>query len=123
MLSECRFRRADAVESISTASIDSLQTKKPAPTIDKHSLEAGIMRKTRTYYEDLFISYPDVVTISQFCEMLGGIGDNTARRLLRSNRVEHFYIRNTYLIPKACVINYVLSDDYKQYCKKLKSQI
>ena len=95
----------------------------PPPTIDNHNLEAGSMRKTRTHYEDLFKSCPDVVTISQFCKMLGGIGHNTARGLLRSNRVEHFYIRNTYLIPKTCVIDYVLSDDYKQYCKKLKSQI
>ena len=81
------------------------------------------MMRTRMYYEELFLTYPDVVTVSQFCEMLGGIGHNTARKLLRSNRVEHFYIRNTYLIPKDCVIDYVLSSDYEAYCKKLKSQI
>ena len=29
---------------------------KPAPAIDNFSLEAGVMRKTRKYYEDLIIS-------------------------------------------------------------------
>ena len=35
--------------------------------------------KTRKYYEQLFNKYPDVVTLSQFRNMLGGIGDGTAR--------------------------------------------
>ena len=59
--------------------------------------------KTRKYYEQLFNKYPDVVTLSQFRNMLGGIGDGTARKLMRENRVKHYYIRSTYLIPKACL--------------------
>lgn len=43
--------------------------------------------KTRKYYEQLFNKYPDVVTLSQFRNMLGGIGDGTARKLMRENRV------------------------------------
>lgn len=53
--------------------------------------------KTRKYYEQLFNKYPDVVTLSQFRNMLGGIGDGTARKLMRENRVKHYYIRSTYL--------------------------
>ena len=73
------------------------------------------MDKLRRHYDELFLSYPDVVTIAQFCEMLGGIGDSTARKLLRDNRVHHFYIRTTYQIPKVFVIDYVMSDHYKEY--------
>ena len=28
--------------------------------------------KTKTYYEQLFANYPDIVTLEEFCEMLGG---------------------------------------------------
>ena len=54
----------------------------------------------RGYYEKLFANYPDVVTLPEFCKMLGGIGDSAARKLMRGNHVHHFYIRHTYLIPK-----------------------
>lgn len=79
--------------------------------------------KSRMHYEKLFASYPDVVTLPEFCNMLGGIGDSTARKLIRTNKVKHFYIRCTYLIPKECVIDYVLSYDYLEYSKKLKARI
>ena len=46
--------------------------------------------KNRPYYEKLFEAYPDVVTLSEFREMLGGIGDTTARKLMRGNHVQHF---------------------------------
>ena len=79
--------------------------------------------KTRKYYEQLFNKYPDVVTLSQCRNMLGGIGDGTARKLMRENRVKHYYIRSTYLIPKAWVIDYVLSDHYAEYKDQLKAQV
>ena len=79
--------------------------------------------RNRPYYEKLFEAYPDVVTLPEFREMLGGIGDTTARKLMRGNHVRHFYIRHTYLIPKANVIDYVLSKHYAQYRKELKVQI
>ena len=81
------------------------------------------MKGTRKHYERLFTSYPDVVTMAQFCTMLGGIGESTARKLLRDNRVQHYYIRRTYLIPKVWVIDYVLSDHYNEYKEVLKVQI
>lgn len=81
------------------------------------------MRRNREYYEQLFSSYPDVVTIPDFQKMLGGIAEGTARKLLRGNHVHHFYIRDTYFIPKISVINYVLSKDYAKYREKLKARI
>ena len=79
--------------------------------------------RTRAHYEKLFASYPDVVTLPVFQAMLGGIGDSTARKLIRTNKVKHFYIRCTYLIPKESVIDYVMSYDYLEYSKKLKARI
>lgn len=74
-------------------------------------------------YKQIFEQYPDVVTLEQFRTMLGGIGDGTARKLLRGNHVKHFYIRDTYMIPKVWVIEYVLSDHYAEYRQKLKVQV
>lgn len=79
--------------------------------------------KNQEYYESLFEPYPDVVTLEEFRAMLGGIGDGTGRKLMRENRVKHFYIRDTYMIPKVWVIEYVLSDHYAEYRQKLKVQV
>jgi len=79
--------------------------------------------KDRTYYEQRFADYPDIVTLEQFREMLGGIGDVTARKLMRENRVQHYYIRCTYLIPKPWVIDYILSEHYAEYKYKLKVRV
>lgn len=79
--------------------------------------------KSRAYYEDLFQDYPDVVTLPEFRRMLGGIGDSTGRKLLQENHVKHFYIRDTYFIPKKHVIDYVLGTHYAQYKKRLRVQV
>lgn len=79
--------------------------------------------KNKKYYESKFAEYPDLVTIPTFCEMLGGIAKNTARKLIRENRIKYFYIRCTYYIPKAYIIAYLLSDDYAEYKKKLKVRV
>ena len=49
--------------------------------------------KPRSYYETLFEKYPDVVTLGDFRALLGGVGDCTARKIVRANHVYHFYIR------------------------------
>ncbi|HQK35379.1 MAG TPA: hypothetical protein PK074_11685 [Spirochaetales bacterium] len=79
--------------------------------------------RNEEYYKRIFEPYPDVVTLEQFRTMLGGIGDSTARKLLRGNHVKHFYIRDTYMIPKVWVIEYILSDHYAEYRQKLKAQV
>ena len=81
------------------------------------------MKKSKLYFESFFSKYPDVVTLAEFRNMLGGISDAAARKLMRENRVKHYYIDTTYFIPKVWIIEYVLSDDYEQYKKKLKVQI
>lgn len=63
------------------------------------------------------------MTLEQFKEMLGGIGDGTAGKLMRAVRVKHFYIRDTYMIPKQYVIGYVLGEHYEEYKYALKVQV
>lgn len=70
------------------------------------------MKKTKTYYRKLFRSYPDLVTVLQFREMLGGIGDTFARKLIREGKVKSFFIKPYFYITKSSVIEYVLSRDY-----------
>lgn len=74
-------------------------------------------------YRRKYASYPEVVNLLQFREMLGGIADSTARKLMRENRVKHYYIRTTYLIPKEWVIDYLLSTHYAKYRQKLKVHV
>lgn len=78
---------------------------------------------TRLELEKLYKNYPDVVDIQQFRQMLGGICEGTARKLIQENLVEHLVVRCTYFIPKECVIDYVMSKHYKNYKKLLKHQI
>ena len=71
----------------------------------------------------LYRYYPDVVTLPQLCEMLGGIADSTARKLLRGDHIEHFVIMGTYYIPKEYVIDYVLGEHYAYYKNMLKAKL
>ena len=58
-------------------------------------------------YGVMFTQYPDVVNISQLCEMLGGISEKTAYRLIREGKIGAFLIGRAYRIPKANVIDYL----------------
>lgn len=79
------------------------------------------MNKQRKYYEKKFCKYPDVVDLRTFREMLGGIGDSFARRLVHENRVTHTFIKPHYWIFKKSIIDYVLSEDYA--CRRLKVRV
>lgn len=56
--------------------------------------------ESQTAYKLLFTDYPDVVNVQQMCEMLGGICDKTAYKLLRSGEIRSFVIGRHYCIPK-----------------------
>ncbi len=81
-----------------------------------------MISKKETYTEK-FLSYPDVLTLEQFRDMLGGIADSTARKLVKENRVKHFMIRTTIFIPKSSAIDYIIGTHYKTYKRKLKHRI
>lgn len=71
-------------------------------------------RRGKNYYRKLYHAYPDVVTTAQFREMLGGVGDTFARKLIHEKRVKSIFIKPHYFIPKGSVIDYVLSADYAE---------
>lgn len=85
--------------------------------------ERGSKMRSRKFYETYWKHYDDMVNFENFREMLGGIGDVQARKLLQKKIVKSFKIRGEYRIPKACVIDYVLSPHYAEYRKSLKAQI
>ena len=58
-------------------------------------------------YSVMFTQYPDVVNISQLCEMLGGISEKTAYKLIREGKIGAFLIGKAYRIPKINVIDFL----------------
>ncbi|MBU5445531.1 helix-turn-helix domain-containing protein [Paenibacillus sp. MSJ-34] len=70
----------------------------------------------------MFQNYPDVVNVTQMCEMLGGISTKTAYKLLQANQIEHFKIGRAYKIPKINILLYLLrmtKDHAPSYCNAL----
>lgn len=60
-------------------------------------------------YLQIFRKYPDVVSVSELCEMLD-IGSKTAYQLIHDNKIEHFKIGRAFKIPKVNVIKYMSLD-------------
>jgi len=59
--------------------------------------------------EKMFESYPDCVTVSQLQEMLN-IGKNYAYDLLVAGKIKHTRIGKKYIIPKPCVIDFLVKE-------------
>lgn len=79
------------------------------------------MKNLRNKYKRQFKQYPDLVSVLMFREMLGGIGDSFARRLIHEKKVTAIFVKPHYWIPKESVIDYVLSEDYAR--RKLKVRV
>ena len=54
--------------------------------------------------KDMFSSYPDVVSVKQLQEMLGGISKKLTYKLLKESQFEYRKIGREYRIKKARVI-------------------
>lgn len=78
---------------------------------------------TRRDYERRFSHFPDVVSFEEFRAMLGGICQDSARNILRSDLIEHFVICTAYYIPKKAIIDYLMTDHYQKYRQKLRHSI
>ena len=59
----------------------------------------------------IFDKYPDVVTVDELCEMLGGISKKLAYKLLSAQEIKSVRIGREYNIPKLCVINYLMGKE------------
>ena len=58
-------------------------------------------------YKMMFRDYPDVVTVGQMCEMLGGISIKTGYRLLKNGTIKSVVVGRRYRIPKLYVFEYL----------------
>ena len=63
--------------------------------------------ESQVAYKLLFTEYPDVVNVEQMGEMLGGICDKTAYRLLKSGEIKSFIVGRHYRIPKLNILEYL----------------
>ena len=63
--------------------------------------------ESQVAYKLLFTEYPDEVNVEQTCEMLGGICDKTAYRLLKSGEIKSFIVGRHYRIPKLNILEYL----------------
>lgn len=63
--------------------------------------------ESQTVYQLLFTEYTDVVNVEQMCEMLGGICNKTAYRLLKSGKIKSFIVGRSYRIPKLNILEYL----------------
>lgn len=59
----------------------------------------------------MFKQYPDIMSVAQVAEALG-IGRNTAYRLVREREIGSKRIGTKIIVPKSCLIDYVLSARY-----------
>ena len=64
------------------------------------------MKNTELSPNELFVEYPDVMTV-QHLRVALGIGRLGAYKLLEQGKIQSFKIGNTYKIPKTAVIEYV----------------
>lgn len=71
----------------------------------KKNLELSMSDVQKTMFTD----YPDVVNVKQLREMLGGIGQRAAYRLVTSRTIPSVKSGKGYKIPKVYVIKFLLS--------------
>jgi excisionase family DNA binding protein len=67
--------------------------------------------KAKDAYKLMYTAYPDVVTIEQMCEMLGGISKKTGYRLLQNGAIKSLIVGRRYRIPKVYVLEYLTQSD------------
>lgn len=65
----------------------------------------------RTAYSLMFTAYPDIVSIKQMREMLGGIGKKEAYRLLHENHIPYRRDGKGFKIMKIHIIKYMLDSN------------
>lgn len=64
------------------------------------------MNEITINYNNMFLQYPDAVTIQQVMEMLN-IGKNKAYELIQNGTIQTVRIGKKYIIPKVAVIQFL----------------
>lgn len=68
----------------------------------------GAVMPSRRYYEKLFSAYPDLVPMKDYRQMLGGVTEAKALRLLEQGHIKFFLVHRRHMIPKVCIIDYLV---------------
>ena len=68
------------------------------------------MADMKESYTLMFTDYPDIVNLTQMRNMLGGISNSLAYRMLREKKIKSKKVGREYKIPKVNVINYVMTE-------------
>jgi excisionase family DNA binding protein len=63
--------------------------------------------KINELYKVMFTDYPDVVSVEQLGQMLGGVSSKTVYRLLKAGTIKSLYVGKRYIIPKLYVLEYL----------------
>ena len=61
------------------------------------------------YWEEIFKEYKDVVSPKDLQKMLG-LGETKVYKMLKNQEIYSRKVGNNYLIPKVCVIDFLLKD-------------
>lgn len=56
-------------------------------------------------------TYPDVLSIEQMCEALGGISTKTGYKMLKEKKIQSVKVGRAYRITKVGLINFLLSNN------------
>lgn len=90
---------------------------RPKPVLPDNIAPATL----KAYYQELFRQYPDVITTKQASEMTGS-STSCIVKWIRAGKVKAFPKCNTFLIPKCCLIEYMVSYEYRNRKGKSKKQ-
>ena len=63
--------------------------------------------KASDAYKVMFTNFPDVVSVDQMCQMLGGISKKTGYQLLQDKNIKSFIVGRSYRIPKIHIMEYL----------------
>lgn len=70
----------------------------------------GVVMNQRTFFEKLYADYPDLVSLNDLQAMLGGISQGRALKLVKQGAVKSFYVHGKFMIPKICIIDYLMGN-------------
>ncbi len=70
-------------------------------------------------FRKLFKDYPDLLTVSQLCEMLKFRSQTSIMRRIQQKRIPYYKDGRQYMIPKEWAIQYVLSRDFDAHRSQL----
>lgn len=77
--------------------------------IIKEAVSWMITKKAVLHIQNEFKSYPDVLSVDQLCEALGGISRRTVYRLLQENKIDSIKVGREYRVAKINVIDFLIN--------------